>query len=252
MRTLRTIGVVSSAAALLLTANIAFAEDRPTTKGRQDANVELRMKSASTTENETNKENAKERVKAAREEVKARMEVEHEKVTKRLTDIQDKVKREMAEKIATQFGRLNDTWTDHFIDLLDRYDAVIQKIQARADIAASAGKDVTSVTAAIQSAKTAIATARAAVIAQAAKTYAVASSTIPTTATSTPSGQEKIMQNLRKSFQDLHTTLFKDLTTLRDGVMKDARQAVQNALQALGKVPEVDEDHATTTPASNQ
>ena len=59
------------------------------------------------------------------------------------------------------------------------------------------------------------------------------------------------MQSLRKSFQTLHSSLFKDLFALRDGAMKDARGAVQNALQTLGTIPGVDEDDTTATTTPN-
>jgi hypothetical protein len=124
---------------------------------------------------------------------------------------------------------------------------MLVKVQARADIASSTGKDITATTAAIQSAKTAILSARTAVVAQAAKTYTLDPSTIPTTATSTTNGQEKIMKSLRTSFQNFHTTLFKDLFALRDGAMKNARTALQNAVQTLSGIPGVDEDNATST-----
>lgn len=188
-----------------------------------------------------------ERLQTVRAEVRSRVDTEREKVSRRLADIQDKAKQEVAQRLAGQFDRLNETWTDHFMQQLDKYDALVRKIQARADAAQSAGEDVARTTAAIQSATSAIGTARTAVTAQAAKTYALASPTIPAAATSTANGQQKIMQSLRKSFQTLHTALFKDLFALRDGPMKNARGAVQAALQTLGGTPGTDEKNATST-----
>ena len=236
MHTLRTIGVVGTAAALLLSASVAFAQGQ---SGQVAQNAVGGNRATTTT------------AVTAREAARARAETQRARVAQRLLDIQDKVKQKLAENIAGQFDRLNEKWTDHFTNVLDRYDALLGKIQARADIAAGKGKDVANTTAAIQSAETAITAARAAVTAQAAKTFAFDASTIPATATSTPSGQEKIMQSLRKSFQTLHSSLFKDLFALRDGVMKDARRAVQNALQTLGTIPRVDEDDTTATTTPN-
>ncbi|HCR52714.1 TPA: hypothetical protein DIV48_03685 [Candidatus Kaiserbacteria bacterium] len=217
-------GIVGTATALLLTATVAFARDdaRPATSSM-------------------------ERLQTVRAEVRSRIDTEREKVSQRLTDIQDKAKREMAQRLAGQFDRLNETWTDHFMQQLDTYDALMRKIQARADAAQSAGNDVARTTVAIQSAASAIETARTAVTAQAAKTYELASSTIPMIATSTADGQQKILQSLRKSFQTLHTTLFKDLFALRDGPMKNARKAVQAALQTLGGTTGADGENATST-----
>lgn len=167
-----------------------------------------------------------------------------QKVEQRVAEIKDKVKQTKADKISKQFENLNSTWTDHFLNLLDRYDSIVQKMQDRATIAAGKGKDITAATTAIQTAKTAITNARIAVTAQVAKTYTpvVTDSTTPTTS----GGQESMMKELRSSFQTLHSSLFNDLFALRDGPMKDTRTAVQNALQSLGKVPGVDDEKSAT------
>lgn len=203
---------------------------------------------------EKQREEVKTRMEATREEAKARMEKQREKTTERLSHIQDKKKQQMAERLSEQFEKINEKWTDRFMERLDRYDDILKKIQDRATIALGVGKDVTATTLAIQSAKTTIASARTAVIAQAAKTYTLDPLTIPvTTATTTPNGQSELTKSLRTSFQNLHKILFKDLFTLRDGLMTDARKAVQNAHQALSKIRGVDEGNATSTAAtSNQ
>jgi major membrane immunogen (membrane-anchored lipoprotein) len=236
MRTFKTIGAVGIAAALLLSAVPAFAKTGTSDSGQPQTGDDSRVGAATT---------------SARggDGARLEMEVEHGKVVQRLGDIKDQAKQQLALQLTDQFGNLNQTWTNHFSNVLDQLTAALGKIQDRSNIAAGKGKDVSSTTAAILAAQTAITAARAAVAAQAAKTYAPTSSTIPATATSTASGQERIMQALRKSFQALHTGLFKDLMTLRDGPMKDARKAVQNAFQSLGKIPGVDDDSATTSPS---
>ena len=243
MRTFRTIGVVGGITVLLLSASVAFANEgqATNTRGGNEFGGDYRAMSASTTA----------RMQTMRDEAQARMQTQREKMMMRMSDIQDKVKQEKAKNLATQFDNLNTTWTDKFMQLLDHYDAILQKIQDRADIASSAGKDITAVTADIQSAKTAILNARTAMVAQAAKTYTLDPSTISTNMT-TASGQDKMMKSLRTSFQNLHTSLFKDLFAMRDGIMKDARGAVQKALQTLGQIPGVDSDNATSTTKSNQ
>ena len=183
---------------------------------------------------------------------KARMEDAREKLAKHLGDIADKQKQEMASRLATQADQINKQWVGHFINVLDRYDAILGKIQERADIAASGGKDVSGATTALIAAKTAVASARTAVEAQAAKTYTVDTSTLPTTATSTPTGQTKLIQSLRSAILAVHKALFKDLTTLRSGPMTDARKTVQKAIQALTAVKNVDEGTATSTESSDQ
>ncbi|MDP1707234.1 MAG: hypothetical protein Q8L30_01655 [bacterium] len=264
MRTLKMIGVLGVSVVLLST-GVALAEERPTNIApRAGVSVENRVKTATTTRAEIKdtmranteavreeakarmekaREEAKMRMETAREEAKVRAETQREKARERLTDIRDKKKQELALKLAEQFDRLNKKWTDNFIQQLDHYGSVLLKIQERADIAATNGKDIASTTAAIQSAKTAIESARTAVIAQAAKTYTLDTSSIATTvATTTSSGQDELMKGLRTQFQSLHKTLFSDLTALRDGVMKNARAAVQGALQTLSQIPNVDDD----------
>ncbi len=227
MGLLKTIGVVGGAAGILLSASVAFAEERPV---GAEQKVEARKE-------------AKAKIEAQREEVKTRIEIKREEAKQRLNDIRDKTKQQLAEKLAGQFDNLNKKWTDNFIKQLDHYDAVLLKIQERSDIASTNGKDVTAVSAAIKSANTAIDNARTAVVAQAAKTYTLdASSVTNTVATTTDSGQDKLLKGLRKAFQDLHKTLFNDLKALRDGVMKDSRTAVQNALQTLSRIPKVDDN----------
>lgn len=243
MRTLRTIGVIGSAAVLLLSASVVFAEGRGVASTSvEKANSDYRAMAASTTA----------RMQTMRAEVQTRMETVRNKVMQRMSDIQDKVKQDMAQKLSVQFDNLNTTWTDNFVNLLNHYDAIVQKMQDRATIAAGNGKDVTTANTAIQSARTAILSARTAVATQALKVYTPDTSSTNTVTTTTPSGQDKIMKGLRTSFQKLHTGLFKDLFALRDGPMKDARKAVQSALETLGKVPGVDGDkNATTTEATN-
>lgn len=241
MRTLRTIGVVGSAMALLLSASVVFANEgqATSTRGENVNESNYRSMSASTTA----------RMQTVRDEAQTRMESQRTKIENRLSDIKDQAKQEMAKTLAGQFNNLNKTWTDNFMQLLDKYDALLVKVQDRATVAASAGKDIATTTTAVQLAKTAILNARTAVVAQAAKTYALNPTTIPTIpATATEKdGQDKIMKGLRTSFQNMHSTLFKDLFALRDGAMKDARKAVQNSIQTLGAIPGVDGDNATST-----
>lgn len=264
---IRHIGIIASAAALLLSGSVAFAEEQVCTKeakvcpdgttvGRTGPNCEFArcpasgermnsdriIKDASTTA----------RMEVKKEEGRARMAEMRAKAQQHLGDIKDKAKQEKAQHLATQFDDLNKTWTDNFTKMLDHYDATLVKVQSRAAIDAAAGKDVSATAPAVQKAKDAIAAARVAVALQAAKTYILDTSTLPTTATSTNSGQEKIMKALRTSFQTLHKSLFKDLFALRDGAMKDARKAVQDAVKTLGGGTEAGEGHATSTDKSNQ
>ncbi len=157
----------------------------------------------------------------------------------------------MAEQIVNQLERLNKVWTDHFTNVLNHLDTVLQKIKTRADKASANSQDVSGVNAAIQAAETTISNARSAVEAQAKKTYTVdltaVNSGIATTTAAT--GQNQLVINLRAQFKVVRDQLMKDLFGLRDGLMKDSRLAVQNALQLLSKIPKVNEEPvATSTP----
>lgn len=195
---------------------------------------------------EVRRAETKAQIEAKRAEMKANMELKRAEAKQRLTEIRDKKKQERAVRLNEQFDRLNSKWTDHFVQVLDRYDGVLVKIQARADIAATNGKDVALATAAIASAEAAIETARAAVVAQAAKSYALDTSTTLAVDAATASGQEELVRGLKTAFQELHKSLFSNLTALRDGAMRDARGAVQAALQTLNQIPEVDDDESTS------
>ncbi|MDP2655481.1 MAG: hypothetical protein Q8P17_03030 [bacterium] len=269
----KTIGIVGGIAGTLLSASVAFAEsnDRVITAtatttrnvkvetareknkvkietAREEAKAKIETsREEAKTRMETKREEAKQKMETAREEAKTRMETKREEVKQRLSDIRDKAKQKLAEKLADQFDNLNKKWTDHFIKQLDHYGAVLLKIQERSDIASTNGKEVTAVSASIKSANTAIDNARTAVVAQASKTYTLDTSSVTTsTATTTSRGQDELMKGLRTQFQSLHKALFNDLKALRDGTMKDARSAVQNALQTLSQIPNVDDDNDST------
>lgn len=178
------------------------------------------------------REAARKRIETAREEAKKAAETRRAELEDKISKLRDEKKKERATRLNEQMARLNTRWTDHFNNALSRLSEVLSKVELRASKAESNGKDVAAVKTAIQNAKTAIATARTAVETQAKKTY---------TATFT---SEK---ELGAAFKAVKEQLKKDLFGLRDGAMKNAREAVQNAHRALKGVPKVDEEPKTTT-----
>lgn len=173
----------------------------------------------------------KERAKTLRQNVTAQIKTEE---TRRRLELKDKIsklrdekKKQIATRLDEQLARLNAKWTDHFNNVLNRLSEILSKVELRADKAQTAGKDVSAARTAIGNAKTAIESARAAVETQAKKTY-----------TATFSSETE----LGAAFKAVREQLHEDLFGLRDGAMKSAREAVQNALQALKGVPKVDED----------
>jgi hypothetical protein len=259
MRTLTKLGVIGSAAVFLLSGSVALAEGRENSGPKMPRGGDIRREASSTPEIErarlesvasSTQKFMQDRMQAAREQAQSRMTAVRQKEQQHLARIQDKMKQEQAKRLAKQFDDLNKTWTDRFADTLNKYDAIVLRVQDRATAAASSSQDITSTTAALTAARTAIADARRAVLAQAGKVYAISTSTpaTTTTATSTPNGQQgQLMKELRTSFNQMHQALFKDLFALRDGPMKAARDAVQAAIRTLGKVPGIDDDRGTAT-----
>lgn len=259
-------GVASSVAGILLFSSAAALAEEGSVSPIRERRDSDRALSATTTRNarvetarerlkvsreemkeriETRHEEAKTRIEAAREEAKTRMETRREEVKQRLSGIRDRAKQQRAEHLAEQFDRLNKKWTDHFMQLLDRYGTIVLKIQERADTAAANGKDTAAVKTSLQSAQTAIENARDAIVAQAAKAYTLDTSSLTAEAATAGGDQSELVSSFRTAFQDLHKSLFNDLFALRDGLMKDTRGAVQAALQALNQIPRVDDDDAS-------
>ena len=172
-------------------------------------------------------EAAKNRLEVAREEVKKTVEARQTELKDKISKLRDKKKRQIVTRLDEQMARLNIQWTDHFSNVLNRLLEILGKIELRTTKTETSGKDVTAVKTAIQNAKAAIETARTAVETQAKKTY------IATFSSET---------GLGAAFKVVREQLRKDLFGLRDGAMKNSREAVQNALQALKSVPKVDED----------
>lgn len=184
------------------------------------------------------REAAKKRLETAREETKKMAETRRAELKDKISKLRDEKKKQIATRLDEQMAHLNTQWTDHFNNVLGRLSEILSKVELRADKAQATGKDVSAVRTAIVNAKATIVIARTAVETQAKKTYVATFSS------------EK---ELREAFKTVKEQLRKDLFGLRDDPMKSAREAVQNALQALKGVPKVDEEsRATTTPSQNQ
>lgn len=178
----------------------------------------------------------------------AQLQKKEEVIAARISAIHDQTRQQHVAKISIQFNQLNAKWTTHFSELIDRYTAILQKIQDRASLATANGDSTTAAISAIQSAQTALTNAKTAVMTQASKDYTADLSSLPAvTATTTTAGQQQLIQTFQSAFQALRTTLFSDLMALRDGPMTSARQAVQNALQTLSQIPNINSLQATTT-----
>lgn len=212
---------------LLLSATLIYAQTYNTEELREKAQMRA--------------EQTKEQVQTLREQAKGRVKQAKADVQEKIRQIKDQRKQEAANKIAKQLDHLNQVWTDHFINVLDRLDAILQKVKSRTEKASANGKDVLAVKTAIQNAESKIASARTAVASQAQKTYTVNATAVTQTG-STANDQNNLVSSLREQFKALKDQLMGDLKSLRDGAMKDSRNAVQDAFKALSQVLKVDEE----------
>lgn len=213
--------VISGAAAILLFTGVAALAQNPEA-AELKRGVKTRL----------------EQVREIRAQALEKAKTARENLQKKVGEIKDQKKKEAAEKISNQLERLNNVWTDHFANVLDKLSAVLEKVKSRLEKAKAAGKDVSAVEAAMTKAEQAIEAAKAAVAEQAGKTYSVDTASM-TGSTATTSGQNNLVSALRTKFKAAREQMFKDLTALRDGKMKDARKAVQEAIQSLAKVPDI-------------
>jgi len=174
------------------------------------------------------------------EQRKLDMEKKRMDFKRKISEIKDSKKKEMADKIMNQINRVNQVWTNHFTNVLNRLDTVLQKVKSRV-AKLPADRDLSALNSAISKAESAISLARSQVLEQSQKSYIVNTSTI-TNETSINSGQDDLVNAFRSRFKLLKDKLMSDLFSLRDGAVKDARNAVQEAFMALSKIPNVDRE----------
>ncbi len=214
--------------------------ENSTTTIRSERVAQFKERAQQFRENHTSsstRERIQERIHTFEGQNKERVAHRRERFQRHLSAIENKVKQRLVERLTKRFAYVNKVWTTHFSKRLDRYAAILQKIQDRSDSAAANGKDVTSVNASISLAQVAIQDAHVAISVQQAKTYTldIPSVATSTTATSTPAGQTRIMQGFRTAFKSMRNQIFSDLSTLRSVSMVKVRTSVIAALQSLKK-----------------
>lgn len=183
---------------------------------------------------EKQKEEFRQRIETKREEVKERIQTKREELKQNLAKIKDERKKQIAERVYNNLNELNKRMTDHFVDVLNRLESAIEKINDRIAKAEANGKDVSTVKSAVANAEQAIAASRSAVENQSKKTYDF-----------TFDSEEALRLNIGKARQ----TLQSDIEIARKTVF-DSRDAVKKAAVALAQIPRVDELEVTTTPAA--
>ena len=212
----KNIFIITIVGVLLLSANFIYAEEIKRSLKPIQRIEELRTK-------------AQENIKEKREAVKVKMR-----------QIKDTTKQNATDRILNQMEKLNQVWASNFTNVLDRLEAVLEKIKSRKDKALANGKDVSLVIEAITKAEASIDAARVALEIQAQKTYVVDPGTI-SQETTTQEGQNNLISDFRTQFKALRELLFADLKSLRDGAMKDARDSVKDVIKILSEIPGVDD-----------
>jgi len=171
-------------------------------------------------------------IREKREEMKTQIEALKEQLRKRLKERISERKRAIVERVYERINALNEIMTNHYLDILDHLEKVLERIESRTAKAKLNGRDVTQVEAAIEKAHQAINTAREAVKVQAEKIYQ------PPEITSE--------ENLRLDVGKLRQQLHNDLKSV-EKLVKEARDAVRQAAVALAQIPGVDELKVPTT-----
>lgn len=174
---------------------------------------------------EQKREEVKNAVEAKRQTLKTTIETEREALKNRLKAVRDEKKKQAVERIYTTLNAINERMTDHFLNVLDQVEDVLDRVQSRSDKAKANGLDVSSVQTAIDEAHRAIEAGRTIVREQAAKSYSI---TVTDEAT------------LRENAKSVKEQLRKDLEAVKDAV-KAARDSVRVAAVALAQIPRVNE-----------
>lgn len=138
----------------------------------------------------------------------------------KLATIRDTRKRELVEKLQTHCQDVYTKRTAKMADMLDKLSAIAQNITNSANTAASAGKNISSVTEAVTTAQSAIAAAQTAVTAQSGTTCVI-----------TFASESSLKMDVGKVISNMQTEL-------RETYVKvvAARTAVKNAISALSAV----------------
>lgn len=197
-----------------------------TPEERQELLEELKTKrETARKEIEDRREEFHKSVEEKREAAKGEIEKKREELKDRLKTIKDDRKKKIIERVAEEIHKLNERQMEHFSNVLDKLEKILERIDSRADKAEANGRDVAAVRTKIIEAQAAIDAAKAAVAVQAGKTYDI------------QIGDENA---LRQTVGEARQALHRDIAVVRELVVK-AREAVKAAATALAQIPRVDE-----------
>lgn len=173
-------------------------------------------------------------IKTKRANLQTEIQAKRDELKTRLEGVKDEVKKTIVTNVNARLVAINKTMTDNWSSALERLTAIVVKVSARADVAASAGADVGAIRSGITAANDAIAAAQLAVDAQAVKTYTINVTT-----------EDK----LRASVQAARQAMYDDLAKVRAAVVA-AREAVGTAIKALTALPRPSVETGATTNTS--
>jgi len=181
--------------------------------------------------NEKKQLEIRENIQKKREERKVKIDALKEQLREKIKQKISAKKQEIVERVYERINALNDLITNHYLNVLDRLEKILERIESRTAKAKLNGKDVSQVETAIEKAHQAINSAREAVKTQAEKVYQPPEIT----------GEEKLKLEVGKLRKQLHD----DLKAV-EKLVKEARDAVRQAAVALAQIPKVDELEVAT------
>lgn len=198
---------------ILLAATVYLSPLYPVYAQQPQSVVNPRLKAATTPGNLKNVMVAEQAV-GNMENVREKMASRAAALKEKLAKFKDKVKATRVEKINTNLNAVNDRRTNQMQTVLQKIANVLERIKAKTEEAAGAGKDVSVINTAISNLEKEWAEADAAVKAQAEKDYSIVVNTESTVKTDASSARD----SLKTDLQSVHTQVV------------EARQALANAL----------------------
>jgi len=176
---------------------------------------------------EQNQVELRNQIKNKREELKSKIEQLRERLKNQLREkIKNEVKEKIVDRVYQRINELNERMTNHYLNVLEKLEKILERIESRTAKAKLNNLDVSKVEEAINEATVAIAKAKEAVKNQAEKIYQ------PPEITNDKTLKTDI-GNLRKQLHD-------DLKSV-ESLVKQAREAVRKALVFLAQINKVDE-----------
>ena len=169
---------------------------------------------------QANRENLQGRIQELRDELKQKrkeaqelFKEKREEFKTRLQKIKDVRKKTLVEQIDEKISTINKNRADHFLQVLERLEVILDRIRDKAETAQTNGKDTSNLSSAIAAAQDAISTAKSAIITQAGKDYVIDASD----EAMLKNAVGKTTSQFRKDLRDTHKAVV------------DAKQAVRKA-----------------------